>query len=307
MVKDMYTAEQVRRVLTGAGIDIEAEYGTDYIVFCPYHNNNRTPAGEVSKDHGTFFCFGCQTTKSLIEFIMHTSNRTYFEAIRYIKSKEQETSIEDSVNKALIEKPEFVQYDELLIKRLTNQALESPRAVRYFEGRSITKESINKFNLGYSEKQDSVTIPIHSPDGMCIGFVARTVEGKEFKNTPGLPKGKVLFNLHRIKASSTVYVVESSFDAIRLWQLGIPAIATLGANLGKMQIQLINKYVSRLILAMDQDDAGTTLRKNISSNVSIPTSTMEFPDGVKDIGDMTDEQILSSYKTLSEFDIALQL
>jgi hypothetical protein len=34
---------------------------------------------------------------------------------------------------------------------------------------------------------------------------------------------------------------------------------------------------------------------------------MEFPDGVKDIGDMTDEQILGSYKTLSEFDIALQL
>jgi len=74
-----------------------------------------------------------------------------------------------------------------------------------------------------------------------------------------------------------------------------------------MQIQLINKYVSRLILAMDQDDAGNTLRKNISSNVSIPISNMSFPDGVKDIGDMTDEQILSSYKTLSEFDIALQL
>ena len=130
---------------------------------------------------------------------MYTSNRTYFEAVRYIKNKEQETSIEESINKALINKPEFIQYDELLIKRLNNQALESPRAIRYFEGRKITKESIDKFNLGYSEKQDSVTIPIHSPDGMCIGFVARTVEGKEFKNTPGLPKGKVLFNLHRIK------------------------------------------------------------------------------------------------------------
>ena len=148
--RDSYTAEQVKRVLTGAGIDIEAEYGTDYIVFCPYHNNNRTPAGEVSKDHGMFFCFGCQTTRTLIEFVMYTSNRTYFEAVRYIKSKEQETSIEESVNKALINKPEFIQYDELLIKRLNNQALESPRAIRYFEGRKITKESIDKFSLGYS-------------------------------------------------------------------------------------------------------------------------------------------------------------
>ena len=119
--KDIYTAEQVKRVLNGSGLDIEAEYGTDYIVFCPYHSNTRTPAGEVSKDHGTFFCFGCQTTKSLVELIMHVSNRTYFEAVRYIKSKEQETSIEDVVNKALYAKPDFIQYDEVLIKRLNNQ------------------------------------------------------------------------------------------------------------------------------------------------------------------------------------------
>jgi DNA primase len=291
MRTESYSSEQVKRVLIGSGINIEAEYGTDYIVFCPYHNNNRTPAGEVSKDHGTFFCFGCQTTKSLIEFIMHTSNRTYFESIRYIKSKEQETSIEDSVNKALVEKPEFVQYDELLIKRLTNQALESPRAVRYFEGRSITKESINKFNLGYSEKQDSVTIPVHSPDGMCIGFVARTIEGKEFKNTPGLPKGKVLFNLHRIKASSTVYVVESSFDAIRLDQVGFPAVATLGANVSAAQIKLLEKYFNNVVLIADNDDAGVIMRDKLIEKLGSIVTSVYIDKKYKDIGDMDDDAI----------------
>ena len=94
MVKEIYTTQQIHRVLTGAGIDIEAEYGTDYIIFCPYHNNNRTPAGEVSKESGLFFCFGCQTTKNLTELIMHTTGRTYFESIRYIKSKEVEADLE---------------------------------------------------------------------------------------------------------------------------------------------------------------------------------------------------------------------
>jgi DNA primase len=291
MVKDMYTAEQVRRVLTGAGIDIEAEYGTDYIIFCPYHNNNRTPAGEVSKDHGMFFCFGCQTTKTLVEFIMYTSNRTYFEAVRYIKNKEQENSIEDSVNKALIEKPEFVKYDELLIKRLTNQALESPRAVRYFEGRSITKESIDKFNLGYSEKQDSVTIPVHSPDGLCIGFVARTIEGKEFKNTPGLPKGRVLFNLHRIKTSSIVYLVESSFDAIRLDQVGFPAVATLGANVSATQISLLKKYFNNIVLIADNDDAGVIMRDKLIEKLGPVVTSVYIDKKYKDIGDMDDDAI----------------
>ena len=291
MVKDTYTAEQVRRVLVGSGIDIEAEYGTDYIVFCPYHNNNRTPAGEVSKNHGTFFCFGCQTTKSLIEFVMHTSNRTYFESLRYIKSKEQDTSIEDSVNRALIQKPEFVQYDELLIKRLNNQALNSPRALSYFEGRRITKDSMSKFMLGYSEKQDSVTIPIYSPDGMCLGFVARTVEGKEFKNTPGLPKGKVLFNLHKIKSSSIIYVVESSFDAIRLDQVGFPAVATLGANVSATQINLLKKYFNNVVLIADNDDAGVIMRDKLIEKLGSIVTSVYIDKKYKDIGDMDDDAI----------------
>ena len=110
---NIYTQEQIKRVLVGAGVDIEAEFGNDYIIFCPYHNNNRTPAGEVAKDSGLFFCFGCQTTKNLEEFIMHMSGRTYFEAVRYIKSKETENDIEKLVNKTLVAPPEFVQYDEL--------------------------------------------------------------------------------------------------------------------------------------------------------------------------------------------------
>ena len=88
--KDIYTEDQIRRVLNGAGIDIENEFGLDFIIYCPFHSNTRTPAGEVSKEHGTFFCFGCQTTKGLIELIMHMTGRTYFEAVRYIKSKEVE-------------------------------------------------------------------------------------------------------------------------------------------------------------------------------------------------------------------------
>jgi DNA primase len=223
----IYTEEQIRRVLNGSGIEIEAEFGNDFIVYCPYHNNSRTPAGEVAKDSGLFFCFGCQTTKNLEEFIMFTTGRSYFETARYIKSKETEANIENIVNKAMYAPPDFVQYDEVLIKRLNNQALESPRAMRYYSGRSITEDSVKKFWLGYSEKQDMVTIPVHSPDGLTIGFVGRSVEGKEFKNTPGLPKSKVLFNLHRVKTSSIIYVVESSFDAIRLDQVGFPAVATL--------------------------------------------------------------------------------
>jgi DNA primase len=291
MVKELYTTQQIHRVLTGAGIDIEAEYGTDYIIFCPYHNNNRTPAGEVSKESGLFFCFGCQTTRSLIELIMHMTSRTYFETVRFIKSKETETDIEAVINKALHQLPDFVQYDELLIKRLNKQALDSPRAMTYFEGRRLTRESVIKFDLGYSEKQDSVIIPMQSPDGMSIGFVARTIEGKEFKNTPGLPKSKILFNLHRVKASKIVYVVESSFDAIRLDQVGFPAVATLGANVSSSQIELLKRYFTGVVLVADNDDAGMIMAERLTEKMGNLVTIIRPDKKYKDIGDMTDDEI----------------
>jgi DNA primase len=291
MAKELYTTQQIHRVLTGAGIDIEAEYGTDYIIFCPYHNNNRTPAGEVSKESGLFFCFGCQTTRSLVELIMHMTSRTYFETVRFIKSKETETDIEAVINKALHQIPDFIQYDELLIKRLNKQALDSPRAMTYFEGRRLTRESVIKFDLGYSEKQDSVVIPMQSPDGMSIGFVARTIEGKEFKNTPGLPKSKILFNLHRVKASKIVYVVESSFDAIRLDQVGFPAVATLGANVSSSQIELLKRYFTGVVLVADNDDAGMIMADKLIEKMGNLVTIIRPDKRYKDIGDMTDDEI----------------
>jgi DNA primase len=186
---------------------------------------------------------------------------------------------------------EFVQYDELLIKRLNNQATESPRAMRYFNGRGITNESVSKFSLGYSEKQDMVTIPVHSPNGMTLGFVGRSVEGKEFKNTPGLPKGKTLFNLHRIKTSSTVYVVESSFDAIRLDQVGFPAVATLGANVSIAQVRLLEKYFNNIVLIADNDEAGAIMRDKLIEKLGSRISVITIDKKYKDIGDMDDEAI----------------
>ena len=287
-----YTEEQIKRVLVGSGITLESEVGSDFIIFCPYHNNTRTPAGEVSKESGLFFCFSCQQTAELQELIMKMTNMSYFESIRFIKSKEKETNIEDLVNKKLYKPKEFIQYDEVLIKRLSNQTLESPRAMRYFEGRKITKKSIEKFSLGYSEKQDMVTIPVQSPDGMTIGFVARTIEGKEFKNTPGLPKSKILFNLHRIKTSSRVYVLESSFDAIRVDQVGFPAVATLGANVSSSQIELLKKYFSEICVVADNDDAGNTMANKLIEKIGSKAYMMKLDNKYKDIGDMLDSDII---------------
>lgn len=285
-----YTAEQVKRVLVGAGITVESEVDSDYIIFCPFHGNHRTPAGEVDKTSGVFFCFSCHHVTDLIELIMHTSGRTYFESVRYIKSKETETSLEAEIGKRLVTKPEYVVFDELMIKRLNSQAAQ-PRPANYYSYRKITNESIAKFQLGYSEKQDMVTIPVHAPDGLPVGFVGRSIEGKDFKNTPGLPKAKVLFNLHRVKNSSHVYVVESSFDAIRLDQCGLPAVATLGANVSNIQIELLQKYFNDIYVIADNDEAGGNMKDRILEKLGGRVGIVTLDSKYKDIGDMEDSEI----------------
>ena len=295
-----YSQEQIKRVINGSGINVESEVDSDYIIFCPFHNNYRSPAGEVDKKSGFFFCFSCQHVCDLASLIMHTSGRTYFEAVRYIKSKETETDLSYQINQSLVSKPDYLPYDELLIKRLSAQALESPRAMRYYSGRLINEASIRKFDLGYSEKQDMVTIPVHSPDGVSVGFVGRSVEGKEFKNTPGLPKSKVLFNLHRVKSAGKVYVVESSFDAIRLDQCGFPAVATLGANVSKIQTDLLQKYFNNIIVIADNDEAGGNMKDKIVERLGSRVTVIKIDKQYKDIGDMSDDAIKNLEETFDK-------
>ena len=286
-----YSKEQVKRVLVGSGIDVESELSENYIIFCPFHNNHRTPAGEVHNTNGLFFCFSCQKTADLIELIMHTSGRTYFESARYIKSKEKLTNLVDDINKSLVTEEEFKQFDVEILKRLYTNLVSLERPKEYFRSRHINMQSCMKFSLGYSEKQDMVTVPFHSPDGIPLGFVGRSIEGKDFKNTPGLPKSKTLFNLHRVKKSDRVYVVESSFDAIRLDQVGLPAVATLGANVSSTQIELLQKYFNNIIVIADNDEAGGNMKDRIVEKLSTRVSVIKLNNEYKDIGDMPDEEL----------------
>ena len=231
---------------------------------------------------------------------MRTSGRTYFEAVRFIKSKETETDLSYQINQSLINKPDYVPYDELQIKRLNQQAIDSPRAMRYYSGRLINEASVKRFDLGYSDKQDMVTIPVASPDGVLVGFVGRSVEGKEFKNTPGLPKSKVLFNLHRVKTADKVYVVESSFDAIRLDQCGFPAVATLGANVSNFQTDLLQKYFNNIYVIADNDEAGGNMKDKLIEKLGSRISVIKIDKQYKDIGDMTDDAIKNLEETFDK-------
>lgn len=296
---ELYSEEQVRRTLSSCGIEIVNEVESHFIIYCPYHSNFRTPAGEVDKSTGQFYCFGCQESKDLTELVMFATKRSYFEALRVISSKQENLNIAQEVNKFLEKKEEVKEFDMETVKRLNASALNSHRAADYLKGRLITKESVEKYLIGYSEKQDMITIPIFSPDNVCLGMVGRSVEGKQFKNTPNLPRNKTFFNIQRNKIADKIFLVESSFDAIRIEQAGGRAIASLGSSVSKTQRDLLKKYFTSIILVSDNDDAGESMRNKVCSSLGSIVIPAELPSNVKDVSDLDDEQL---QKFILQFD-----
>ena len=286
-----YSENQIRRSLLASGIDIVSEVDIDFIIYCPFHNNSRTPAAEIHKTNGMFYCFACQETKELTEVIMQASGRSYFEAARLIDSKSDDRNLVEVLQETLDKKVEFKEYDLEIIERLHQSVFTNPKAIKYYQDRKIDKNSVVKYKLGYSEKQDMVTIPVYSPDGMCLGFVGRSTEGKVFKNTPGLPKSKTLFNLQRAKRYDKVFVVESSFDAIRLEQVGVHAVATLGATISKEQRKLLKQYFNQVIVLGDNDEAGQNMSKKMISYFGTGCMAPPLPEGIKDVSDLSNEDL----------------
>ncbi len=304
---DSYDPEQISELLRICGVSVGTELDTHFLIYCPFHYNKNTPACEVDKEKGLFLCFSCGENGTILDLVMRTTNRTYFEAARVISNAAKVINFSDRIEKSIEPKEEFEEFDPVLVRKLHNTLLETEEGLNYYNGRHIDLDAMKHFKLGYSANQKMVTVPVYSHTGVCVGFVARSIEGKSFKNSTGLPRNKVLFNLNNVKHKN-IAIVESSFDAIRLWQLNIPAVATLGATLGKNQIDLLRKYALSIILAPDQDEAGSKLEEKLSNGLpEKQISKISFPDGVKDIGDMTDEQILEAFNSVSSFDIALSL
>ncbi len=288
---EYYSEDQVRRSLLASGIDIVSEVDIDFIIYCPFHNNSRTPAAEIHKTNGMFYCFACQETKELTEVIMQASGRSYFEAARLIDSKADHRNLVEVLQETLDKKIEFKEYDLEIIEILHNNVFESTKAIDYYKDRNIYKDSVVKYKLGYSKKQDMVTIPVYSPNGLCLGFVGRSIEGKVFKNTPGLQKSKTLFNLQRAKRYDKVFVVESSFDAIRLEQVGVHAVATLGATISKEQRKLLKQYFNQVIVLGDNDEAGQNMSKKMIAYFGTGCIAPTLPQGIKDVSDLSDKDL----------------
>lgn len=296
---------QIKAVIRSLGLRIPQQTVHDYIAYCIFHRNDNTPSLSISKTDGRFLCFNpaCGASGDLVKLVKVSQQLNDFEALRYIMSNEPSAadSFDDQIEKELMIKDDFTVFDPLIMGRLADALFteEGGPGLDYMHGRKFIDDTLRSFAIGYSVKNKMVTVPVYSHTSIPVGIVGRSIEGKRFKNSPGLPGTKVFFNLHRaMRKSSTVIVVESSFDAMRVHQAGYPnVVATLGGYVSPEKMSLLNRYFDRLIIATDSDEAGRKLADQLQNSFSrevlwaINSRGMIYPRGAKDLGELEDHEI----------------
>lgn len=256
-----YSERQVKAILKDIGVTIVTETGHDFLCFCPIHGNRNTPSMSVSKTKDGYICFNaaCGASGTLLDLVGKVTGRNAFEATRFIMnhSPSDQDNFEEDLAIVLSDSPEFTEFSQETLDRMHKDILVPGNAgMVYMNGRGFTDDTVEKFKVGYSQKRNMVAVPVHSADGIPVGVVGRSVTGKEFKNSVGLPTSKVFFNLHRAKrVGATVIVTESSFDAMAVHQSGFPnVVAGLGTAMSDDKYHLLARYFDRIILFVDNRD-----------------------------------------------------
>jgi DNA primase len=124
-------------------------------------------------------------------------------------------------------------------------------------------------------------------------------------------KGQVVYGLYHVYKNLSwikeVVICVSIIDALTCWVYRVPAVATLGALPTTKQIELLNKVpVRKFITGLDNPlidkagkDGSIRLAEQLGKTKLI--NYLKFPEGVKDINEMTEEQFLNREVTAQRY------
>jgi DNA primase len=138
--------------------------GKNYIGFCPFHTNTKTPAFVVFPDSQTWRCFGqCNEGGDIFSFVMKREGWDFQEALRRLAERAGVT-----LHEYTPEEQEKVEENERLREVLSmavtffqhqlRNTQAGKEALDYLYGRKLTDETIDNFALGYApDSWDALT------------------------------------------------------------------------------------------------------------------------------------------------------
>ena len=277
--------------------------GDNIYITCPFHKNgfeSRPSCAVYDEDStsvqpGTVHCFTCGYKAPLFKMISDCFHRDVDFGKNWIFERFGSKVFEKSDKSYQLNLYE----EEKEKKELPTITEDDLKKYRYYHpylmDRGISKEVIDKFDIGYDKEHNAVTFPIRDYTGKLVGITTRCVNTKKFYIQYGVDKPVYLLDVIVKENIKQVVVCEGQIDALASWTHHIPAVALFGAGTTKEQMELLRTSgVRHFILMYDNDDAGRhgagRFKSMIGSSAFVTDIVM--PEG-KDVAACTEEEFYS--------------
>ena len=295
---ELQVLEKLRFDLLQEGKDLLRKFnksGNNIQFTCPIHNNGmeKNPSCGITINDtnrvkaGTVHCFACGYTATLEEMISHcfgyddggNFGRRWLSKNFVTVSVNHRKSINLSLSRDKQEKHiEYVSEEELASYRYVHE---------YMYKRKLTDEIIEKFDVGYDPKQQTLTFPVRDIKGNTLFIARRSVNTKFFHYPTDVDK--TIYGIYELpKDVKEVIICESIINCLTCWVYGKYAIALNGTGSYKQYELLKNMSCRKFICALDPDNAGrlgTAKLKKYLGKYKIITEYV-IPEG-KDVNDLT--------------------
>lgn len=274
-----------------------SETPSEYACYCPFHSNTSSPAFYVNKKTGLWHCFNpsCGRKGSFATLAKELAGKEIAWNHQPHYSHDQLLAMLDGPDNMSHEPQDWnAAMDRITIDYRNHD--EVSEKLEYLLSRGFHPSVLEHFQIGYSQKQRRVVIPTRDEFFSVVGFIGRATTSEQFPKylySEGFPRRTTLFNLQNAKAYREVILTEGSLDAIRVHQAGFPnVVATLGAAIPHEHHAILNKNFDSIVLFFDNDEAGDSARRAIiEGNPRKDLWIVPYPSGVKDPGEMTENQI----------------
>ena len=130
--------------------------GSNYKACCPFHDE-KTPSFTVSEPKQFYYCFGCNASGSVLDFLMNYERLEFVEAIEALaqieglevpyESRSQKSEATIKRQKNLLEVTSMA---EAFYRQQLRVSSDKERAVNYLQKRGISGDDAKKFGIGFA-------------------------------------------------------------------------------------------------------------------------------------------------------------
>lgn len=290
-------------VLEDVGVEVHKITGDEIQCRCPVHYKVKGRESHrytfyLNIDTGLWHCFTCGARGNLYQLISEmTSDLGQLWKI-------QSHLISQGLRRL---DPEEAKYDQDVRENLDwmTYAKFSPLPDTILKHRKLDPEIALRYGIRWDTKEKCTLTPIVSPLGELRGYQQKK-EGWVNNYPSGVHKKDTLFGIERAYAPTAI-LLESPMDVARFHSvyegMDYSAVAAFGANVSNEQLSLLYHRFDGLVLALDNDEVGFKETNRLVRLMPSFRSGHKFwnyaPDDPKDLGEMTDHQIIKGLGRIS--------